>query len=57
MKSLVPFFGNCGPLNMDLGVGTMEPEVTERKLLSLYSTISNTDVIIRDLGACMLKTG
>lgn len=57
IKSLILFLRNCGPLNMDLGVGTTEPEVTERKLLSLYSTISNTDLIIRDLGVCTLKTG
>lgn len=57
IKSFILFLRNCGPLNTDLDVGTTEPEVTERKLLSLYSTISNTDLIRRDLGVCTLKTG
>lgn len=59
IKSLVLFPGNCGPLHTDLGVSTMKPEVTERKLLSLNSTLlySNTDLITRDLGVCILQTG
>lgn len=59
IKSLILFLGNCGPLYTDLGVSTMRPEVTERKLLSLNSTLlySNTDLITRDLAACTLKTG
>ena len=58
VKSLILFLGNCGPLHTDLGVSTMKPEVTERKLLSLNSTLlySNTDLITRDLGVCTLKT-
>lgn len=58
IKPFTLFLGNCGPLHMDLGVSTMKPEVTERKLLSLNSTLlySNTDLITRDLGVCTLKT-
>lgn len=57
IKSLILFFGNCGPLRTYLDVSTMKPEVTERKLLSLNSTLlySNTDLVTRDLGVCTLK--
>lgn len=45
VKSLILF------LYMELGVSTMKPEIAERKLLSLKSTLlcSNTDLITRVL--------